>query len=687
MAKLPLNFVETANTRFQEAQRFWSNWKGGARDDYAFVSGDQWLETDEALLRTQKRPPITFNYSEKMIDAVVGAEVSNRQEVTYKPRDPTDSGLAELWTNAAKWVRDEGNIEDEETDAFRDALICGLGWTHTRMNYERDLDGMVETHRIDPLEMIPDPSATKPGLIDRRYSFRLQWVDERLAKRYWPESIAFATTSESNNTGGGSTITRGHRYEGDTEDDPEMHKGQVQIRHYECVELEPFYRVATQNSTIEVPAADFASLKASLDEANITYVKQFKRVYYYAYFANDTLLEGDKSPTQEGFTYQCITGKRDRNRNTWYGLTRVMKDPQRWANKWLSQILHIINSNAKGGLLAEIGAFVDPQRAQDEWASPDSITLLKEGAIDKIKEKQMAGYPSGLDRLMEFALASLPQVTGINLEALGLAGREQANVLEQSRKQAAYGLLAPVFDSLRRYRKSQGRVLLDFIHNYISDNRLIRIGGPDSNQFVPLTKAPKAPRYDIIVDQSPNSPDTKTKTWDVLQVVLPNMMKAGLPIPPDVLDYVPLPTAMVLKWKQFIAQNQGNVSPEAMQKLQQEMQKLSEENQKLQLALKDKSQEFQLKQAESAQEMQLQREKVRHELRMKMIELQEEINIERAKFHMDNLKTEAELNLERKRADDEASQARESGLLKTLADIKIALAKLEAEEAADKDED
>ena len=127
MAKIPPNFTQTANERFQQAQRFWSNWRGIAREEYAFVAGDQWLAEDESLLKEQKRPPITFNYSEKMIDAVVGAEVSNRQEVTYKPREPTDSALSELWTNASKWVRDEGNVDDEETDAFRDCLICGMG--------------------------------------------------------------------------------------------------------------------------------------------------------------------------------------------------------------------------------------------------------------------------------------------------------------------------------------------------------------------------------------------------------------------------------------------------------------------------------------------------------------------------------------------------------------------------------
>lgn len=631
MAQLPVDFVETANQRWLECDRFWQNWRSTARDEFAFIAGDQWLVDDEALLREEKRPPITFNYSEKMIDAVVGAEVSNRQEVTYLPREMSDAPLAELWTNAAKWVRDESGSEDEETDAFRDCLICGLGWTHTRVSYEDDADGMVDISRVDPLDMRADPSAIKPGLTDRRYSFREWWIDERVAKRQWPDAVTLSEGSNPSESPGVQSITRGHRYEGDEADDPDMHKGQVQIRHYECVEQEPFYRVAMGSDIHEMTTDEFAKIKKQLDKQGVTYVKQYRRVFYYGYFAGDTFLEGGKSPTQEGFTYNAITGKRDRNKNYWYGLTRVMKDPQRWANKWLSQILHIINTNAKGGLMAEVTAFVDPQKAQDEWSMPESITLLKEGGIEKVKEKTMASYPSGLDRLMEFALSSLPQVTGINLEALGLAGREQANVLEQSRKQAAYGLLAPVFDSLRRYRKQQGRVLLDFIHNYISDGRLIRIGGPDNAKFIPLTKAKDAPRYDIIVDQAPDSPDVKNKTWEVLGQILPAMMKAGMPIPPDLLDYAPIPTALATKWKKFIADNAGN--PEQMK---QQLQQVMQENQQLQQKLQDKSQEIALRAQESQQSMNLKQQEFSN--RMGLMNQEHQANL-----HMRNKQLEADI--------------------------------------------
>ena len=648
--KLPTNFADTANDRYKAAKNFLDTWKSCAKDDFGFIAGQQWTSEDESYLKEQERPAVTFNYSEKMIDAVVGAEVSNRQEATYQPREVTDAAVAELWNNAAQSQRDLCSAEDEETDAFRDALICGIGCTHTKVSYDDDLDGNIEVHRIDPLEMLYDPSARKPGLTDRRYNFRILWLDEKDAKREWPSISSFSSIEEEGNRT--NVITRGNRY---SEDDPEamdLHEGQVQIRHYECFEREPVYRIETNNGLQELTQSEFSAIKKDLDAAGTPAIKQFRKVYYTAYFAGETLLEAAKSPSQKGFTHNFITGKRDRNHNTWYGLTRVMKDPQRWANKWLSQILHIVNSNAKGGLIAETGAFVDPRKAQAEWSSPDSITMLNEGGINKIKEKAMSSYPSGLDRLMEFALGSLPMVTGINLEALGLANREQAGVLEQQRKQAAYGLLAPIFDALRRYRKAQGRVMLDFIQTYISDGRMIRIGGADSQQFLPLTKAPGASTYDIFIDQSPNAPDVKDKTWQTLTQLLPPMMKAGLPIPPDLLDYTPLPVALSTKWKQYVEEQkkQSGPTPEQIQQIQQQMQKLQQENEALQQKLKDKSADIQLKAQDLQASTQLKATELQSEQQLKLqeFELEKALAIQKLQFMQEELT--AKLNLERQKA-------------------------------------
>ena len=49
-----------------------------------------------------------------------------------------------------------------------------------------------------------------------------------------------------------------------------------------------------------------------------------------------------------------------------------MRDPQMWANKMLSNALHIANTTAKGGIIAEKNAFDDEQQAEESYARPNA---------------------------------------------------------------------------------------------------------------------------------------------------------------------------------------------------------------------------------------------------------------------------------------------------------------------------
>lgn len=306
-----------------------------------------------------------------------------------------------------------------------------------------------------------------------------------------------------------------------------------------------------------------------------------RKAYKYMFVVGDKIAE--EGDLKCGFTMLCMTGKRDQNTGLFYGLTRVMKDPQRWANKFLSQIMHIVNSNAKGGLMAEAGAFVDPKRAEEDWSDPNAIVWMKNGAIsgNKVKERVSATYPQGLDKLLQFAIASIPDATGINLEFMGMQDRAQANVLEQTRKKAAFVILAGFFDSLRLYRKEEGRLLAHFIKEYMNDGRIIRITTENGQQAIPLQLTEDAMLYDVVVDQAPDSPNMKEEVWGALKEIIPSALKAGMPVPPSVWKFSPLPFDTAQEFNNAMAGKLPPKAQEAMQGMQQQLQKLGQENQKL----------------------------------------------------------------------------------------------------------
>src|SRR5690242_18226984 len=137
------SLIAESNKGLNEAKRSQRKWRDNAREDYDFVAGNQWNQDDIDKLTLEMRPVITFNRIGPIVNAVSGQEINNRQEVKYFPRQIGKSGVNEVLTAAAEWVRDECDAGDEESEAFLDAAISGIGWTETRLDYDEDLDGQI----------------------------------------------------------------------------------------------------------------------------------------------------------------------------------------------------------------------------------------------------------------------------------------------------------------------------------------------------------------------------------------------------------------------------------------------------------------------------------------------------------------------------------------------------------------
>src|SRR5574343_1463850 len=121
-----------------------------------------------------------------------------------------------------------------------------------------------------------------------------------------------------------------------------------------------------------------------------------------AFVCGSVLLEKRESITQKGFQLNFITGRRDRNRNQWYGVVRPMRDPQRFANTYLSMMHAMVRGGAKGGLLVEEGATDNPRKLEEDWAKQDSIVTLNDGALSqgKVQPKPPVVFPPGPEKLL-----------------------------------------------------------------------------------------------------------------------------------------------------------------------------------------------------------------------------------------------------------------------------------------------
>jgi hypothetical protein len=545
----------------------WSQWRQGARLSYAFVAGDQWTDEEKSQMDSAAKIAVTFNLTGPVIDAVQGAEIQNRQQVQFYPREVGDTGVSDVLTQGADYVTEECNGDQEDSESFWDCLVCGLGWTETRPEIDGDQVRLLK-ERVDPLQMFPDPSARKRCLEDMRYVKReipmskdeFDDFKEEIGREDLDEDLDGMDPSGKRVTIVNPSVRYTHGLLG-TDPDEDA----VIVCEWQWWDREPVMLAGVpdpQTGVVKITQMSPDELKqAQAADPTLRYSKSHKKVYYRA-FATDTEVLFKEQLRENDFRYKPITGKRDRNNGTWYGLVKAMMDPQRFTNKLYSEILHIIRTNANGGMALEEDAVEDIRQFESTWAATDRITWLKSGALSgahgsKMAPKTPPTIQPALFQLMDFAQSMVKATTGVNEEILGLVGREQAGVLEQQRKQAAYGILSAFFDAKRRYQREQGKLLLAQMRVYFPPDKLVRIVDQGSAQYVQLATALETQEYDIVVDEAPAGPDQKAKVMQVLMPLLPQLLDAGLIGPQalaDVIPYLPIPAAVANKLAQAIMQ-------------------------------------------------------------------------------------------------------------------------------------
>lgn len=640
------DLLEKVKDCWKEAREHQQTWRDEARKDYDFYAGEQWDQDALNMLAEQQRPAIVFNRVAPVVDAIVGFEINNRQEVRFIPRTRGDVRPNEILTAAAEWIRDESDADTEESTAFRDAVICGMGWCEVRLTDEANPDSDVCIERVDPLEMAWDPTARKPNLEDGRWVLREKFLTKDQFRAQFPDAdidVGALKDFEESLADSKSGVTERIAYQG-RETDSVAHRD-IRVWEYQYKKSTYGWKVVNPvtGQTEEVDEDIYRQAVEMFDKEQLQAAKFRKNKVCRVFVAGGEIIQDGDAPDPEHFSYCAITGKYDRNRNLWYGVVRALRDPQEWANKWLSQSMHVLNTQAKGGVMAEKSAVPDVHEFEASWSSSDAVTWVNPGALSgqMIQPKPMAQFPTGLDRLLQLALQAFGEVSGVNQEMMGMADRQQAGVLEYQRKQAAITILAPLFDSLRRFRKMSGRVLLHFITNYISDGRLIRIVGKESGQeqYIPLVRQPDAVKYDVIVDQTASSPNEKERVWALWQGVFPFIKDmVSPPVMLKILESSPFPESVIEELRGLVEK------PDPMAEQMKQTQ-LRQENAK---AMKDEA-DAQSKMAQG-QQSQIEAQVKGKELEMRMIEMEADarmkemdMQIEREKMAFEREKMAFEL--------------------------------------------
>lgn len=554
-------------------------------EDFAFYAGHQWSVSQKARRDAEDRPTLTLNYCLPMVNAVVGEERLNRQEIKVYGRDgtPEDDAGAHAYTELIRWIMQSCNGDYAVSKGFRSAVIGGRGWLEVRLNYLDDLQGKIEVVPVKAKEMHVDPLSEAEDLSDARYLIREKWLPEDEIEAMWPgklEELKRLRESRAADYTGHESTPKGDAYSegGDKIYEPKDGTWQIlEAWHYEVVpgglainpetgQLEELKAdeldmlLADNQRKREEYEAQIALGQVPLipPPSPIEHVRRPIKCYYQGFVCGDVVLQRGDSPHRrlKRFPYIPIFGMRDDEKCRWFGIIRPIKDAQRQHNVEQSAILHWTQTMPKAGWMAPRGAFVDRKKWETRSSKPGFIGEYNPSR-GKPEPIQPPGIPRHILELAQTRLQSIRDISGVNMDLMGQGVKDTPGVVMELRRKMALTVLQTLFDNLSLARRILGEVLICFIQQYLSDDRKVRVLGPDGAMFVELLRDYSFKTYDAVVEESPESPTDKMATMYILQTTLPMILKAGLPVPPGFVDILPITPKLKAEWKALLAQMMG----------------------------------------------------------------------------------------------------------------------------------
>lgn len=583
--------------------------------NHNFYSGNE-MAYSVSVTDNSARRIVIFNRIKPFVNAITGFFIKLRRKPDYQARQK-DNELQKSFTehtNAfSDYLRSDANLPQIESRQDKEMLITGVGGIDTSITYLKNPFGEVAAESLRFDEVGWDPQARATDLLDARWVYRRKIMNRDDAAKLLsadPEDFEDADSPLSNRTfRSRSYVSSGSKEEEDL----------VQIFYYQWWEFEKYYRIDNpvhdakidpftreqlmlvmqqikiditedndeadpkiiedlfefdpEAQELVVTSKTRGVLNEIFDEFGIKpdEVKHKRKVYYTALISRENVFQVFKAPDQNGFTIKFKTGDYDEVRNVWHGMVDQLREPSRYANKALTEILYVIASNSKGGIMYEEDAVVDTKRFEQQWATTDAAIRVRAGALsgNKIQPKAQSQLPSGYDKVLDVAKSAMFETSGINPEFLGSSENKQVSaLLEAQRIDQVTSTLATYVDSITLYQKEHGRLMLTNMRT-LSDNNsdllFTALGEEGALVFRQVDNSALLSEYQIDIQETPTTPVQKAHNLTVLMTLAQQMQLSGINIYPALIDDLPISRSQKEKLKNLI---DPQPTPEQLQQQQ-----------------------------------------------------------------------------------------------------------------------
>ncbi len=490
--------------------------------------GEQWAESDKAILAEQGRPAYEFNEILPSTNSAIGYQIHNRMDIAFKPRgEKGDLAVATILSKVVKQVLDATQFHWVETQVFSDGLIEQRGYFDVRVNFDNNIKGEIEIHVDDPRDVIPDPDAKSYDPDKWGDVTKSRWLTlDEIEQLYGLDARVKAEASND----------EGHDF-GDMDDEAQRNKfGRHDrfglydaysahddgLKRFRVIDRQRF--VYEKTPCVVFPDSGEVQIEANLSKESIADAlnngavrsTRMRRRVKWTVSTYSTVLHDDYSPYEHFTTVPFFAYFRR-------GKTRGMIDnaigPQEALNKAVSQYIHIVNTSANSGWSIEQGSLTNITTEDLEGLGARTGLVLEYKKNSTAPQKITPNpVPTGVDRIIDRATQALKDVT-VPEAMRGQQGPEVSGIAIQAKQFASQQQLAVPLDNLAFTRALLGKRILKLVQRYYDSHRVFRISETDPNtgkeveQVLEINKFDPATNsylydvtvgdYDVVITEQP----------------------------------------------------------------------------------------------------------------------------------------------------------------------------------------
>lgn len=603
---------------FKKAYSMRSKWLKAAKKDYNFTLGKQWDDNDVESLRQIGVKAITINKIQPNIFMVSGNQRQNRSDFIAYPVGQEDAIEAEIATRLLKNLIKRTDTDYKSSEQFEDGIICGEGWLESYIDYTYDLaNGELKLKKLDISDILPDPYCTEYSLEDAKYviKYTTDLTKEQLYELF-PNNTEEIDNIENGKINLDSLMSFGPHIQ--PLDYPQIQDDNVGLKENEYREkvydlIEYYYKKPIKKhlivslstgDIIEEEDLEKAKMKVEIlnreseiigKRADTRLVTRYiPEIWCAKMIGSNSLISDEQAwtyPRYKSFPFIPFkahfinTKLTDIPENRIMGISRSLEDPQEEYNKRRTQEMRHINQVPNSGWQVEENSVVNMDALTKFGGSPGVVIIRKKGAPapEKILPSPLS---QGHAQMALEHSQDMKEISGINADLLSAqTGETQSGRAIFLRQKQGLVMIQRIMDNFRRTQRLLGQFLLTMLGEIYNTDEAIKVLGksfieqnfitqvmvedPATGTTVPqpqinmqlaiekinnvLQNTDNLKKYDVEIGEGSNSLTAKITN----QLILQDMITAGIPIPPDVLiDESMLDNATKEKIKQSIAKAQ-----------------------------------------------------------------------------------------------------------------------------------